>query len=134
MLDDKQKEALGRWYRRPEIVDEARKHIERERWEDLEELIQMRSLLPLEQRRDLPDYLHAPEGEPLLPSLNPRNNLEAWQDAVEVGWAAMEAELDIKHDDIHSSIAREQKDDWESFLKSVEERKRQRAGNKADQD
>ena len=127
MLDDKQKQALSQWYRRSEILEEARRHIDRERWEDLEELIQMRCLFPLERNEALPDYLRSPEGEPLLPSLNPRNNKEAWQDAVEVGWNAVEAELDVKHNDIHRAIADDQQGDWDSFIKSVEARKRERA-------
>jgi hypothetical protein len=36
MLDDKQKDALRRWYRRAEVRDEAQKQIQREYWEDLE--------------------------------------------------------------------------------------------------
>ena len=127
MLDDKQKDAIRRWYARPEIVEKARALHREGRWEDLEELIQMRCLFPLERHEALPDYLRTSEGKALLPSLNPKNNKEAWQDAVEVGWEAVEAELDIKHDDIHRAIGQEQQDDWDSFIKSVEARKRERA-------
>ena len=57
MLDVKQKEALRRWYRRPEILDQARKRIEDKYWEDLEEIVHMRSLMPLVRTKDLPDWL-----------------------------------------------------------------------------
>ena len=125
-LDDTQKDALRRWYRRSEVLDEARRCIDRDYWEDLEEHIQMRSLMPLVRTADLPDYLKKENGEALLPSLNPRNDQEAWEDAVAIGWEVVEAELGISHDDVHGKIGRQQKDDWDAFMKSVEERKKQR--------
>jgi hypothetical protein len=126
MLDDKQKDALRRWYREPKILDEARKRIEDEYWEDLEELVQMRSLIPLVRTQDLPDYLKTGDGQALLPSLDPRGNLEAWQDAIEVGWEVVEAELGVSHDAVHTAIGSQQKDDWAAFMESVEKRKRER--------
>lgn len=130
MLDDTQKDALRRWYRRPEILDEARKRIQREYWEDLEELIHMKSLMPLARTRELPDSMKTDEGEAMLPSLDPRANLEAWRDAIEVGWEVIESELGVTRDEVHASIGKQQKDDWASFMKSVDERKRER-GEKA---
>jgi hypothetical protein len=124
MLDEKQKEALRRWYRRPKILDEARKQIQREYWEDLEELLQMRCLIPLGRTPELPDYLKKDDGSALLPSLNPRSNQDAWEDAVEVGWAVIESELGVSRDDVHRAIGKQQKADWDDFLKSIEERKR----------
>jgi hypothetical protein len=126
MLDVKQKDALRRWYRRPEILDEARKRIEDKYWEDLEEVIHMRSLMPLVRTKDLPDYLKTDEGEPLLPSLDPRGNLEDWQDAIEIGWEVIEAELGVSHDDVHTAIGKQQKSNWADFMDSVEKRKRER--------
>jgi len=67
MLDDKQKDALRKWYRRPEIIDQARKRIETEAWEDLEELIHMRSLIPLGRTQDLPDYLKTGDAHLIAP-------------------------------------------------------------------
>jgi hypothetical protein len=128
MLDDRQKEALRKWYRRPEILDQARKRIETEAWEDLEELLHMRSLIPLGRTQDLPDYLKTDDGEALLPSVDPRANLEGWQDAIEVGWQVIEAELGVTHDQVHAAIGRQQKDTWDEFLKSVEQRKKERGG------
>jgi hypothetical protein len=86
----------------------------------------MRSLFPLVRTAELPDYLKNDEGEAVLPSLNPRDSQDAWEDAVAVGWAVVEAELGITHDDVHRAIAAQQKDDWASFMKSVEERKKER--------
>jgi len=128
MLNDKQKDALRRWYRRPKILDEARKRIENKYWEDLEELVHMRSLLPLSRTQELPDYLKTDEGQALLPNLDPRSNLEAWQDAIEVGWAVIASELGVSHDDVHGAIGRQQKETWEDFLKSIEQRKREGGG------
>jgi len=129
MLDDKQKDALRNWYKRPKILDEARKRIENEYWEDLEELLHMRCLIPLSRTQELPDYLKTDEGEALLPSLDPRSNLEAWQDAIEVGWEVVESELGVSHDAVHEAIGKQQKDDWGDFLTSVEQRKKERDGS-----
>jgi len=126
MLDEKQKNALRRWYRRPEVLEEARKQIRREYWEDLEEFVQMRCLIPLSRSADLPDYLKQKDGSALLPNLNPRNNQEAWEDATAVGWEVIEAELGVGHDDVHREIGKQQKADWAGFMKSIEERKRSR--------
>ena len=126
MLEDKHKDALRQWYRQPRILDEARQLIARKRWEELEQLIHMRSLMPLTRAGELPDYLKTDDGSALLPSVDPRSNLEEWQDAIEVGWEVVEAELGVSHDDVHRSIGNLQKDDWDAFTKSVDERKRVR--------
>jgi len=126
MLDDRQKDALREWYRRSEVLDEARRCVKNQYWEDLEEHIQMRSLLPLVRTSELPDYLRNEKGEALLPSVNPRDNKDAWEDAVGVGWEVVESELGLSHDDVHRAIAEQQKESWDTFMKSVEERKKQR--------
>ena len=127
MLDDKQKDALRQWYRRPQVMDEARKRVQDEDWTDLEEHIQMRCLFPLGRHDELPAYLKKDDGDPLLPSLNPRANLEAWQDAIEVGWGVMERELGVSQEHLHQSIAQRQGDDWDAFLKDAERRKQERS-------
>jgi len=126
MLNDEQKTALRRWYERSEVLDEARQCVRKENWTDLEEHIQMRSLFPLVRTTELPDYLKNEKGEALLPSLNPRNNQEAWEDAVAVGWSVVQSELGLSHEDVHRAIATQQKSDWESFMNSVEKRKQER--------
>lgn len=126
MLDDKQKDALRNWYRQPKILDEARQRIKNKYWEDLEELLHMRCLIPLGRTQDLPDYLKTDEGGALLPSLDPRSNLEAWQDAIEVGWEVVETETGVSRDDVHRYIGAQQKDNWDEFMKSVERRKKER--------
>ncbi len=125
MLTAKQRDALGRWYRRPEVVNEARERIAQKDWPDLEELIQKRSLIPL-GRGGLPEYLLDDEGKAVLPSLNPAVNLEAWRSAIEVGWEMVESEFAISQDDVHGAIAKLQHRDWNSFMESVESRKRER--------
>jgi hypothetical protein len=128
MLNDKQKDALRSWYKRPEVLDQARTRIKNEYWEDLEELLHMRCLIPLNRTQELPDYLKTDEGEPLLPSVDPRSDLEAWQDAIEVGWEVIESELGVSRDAVHEAIGKQQKKNWEDFLNSVEQRKKQRGG------
>jgi len=128
MLDDKQKNALKRWYSRPEILHQARERIEKKYWEDLEELLHMRALMPLGRTQDLPDYLKKEDGEALLPNLNPRNNQEAWDDAIEVGWGVVEAELGVSRDEVHAAIGNQQQDSWDDFMKSIEQRKKERGG------
>jgi hypothetical protein len=127
MLDDRQKGALRRWYARPEVVDKARELSRQERWEDLEEHVQMASLMPLGRIEQLPDYLLAEDGKPLLPNnASPLNDVEEWQDAIEVGWEIIERELGVSQEHVHRSIARRQGDDWDAFMKDVERRKQQR--------
>ena len=126
MLNDRQKDALRSWYRRPEILDQARARIKNEYWEDLEELLQMRCLIPLGRTQELPDYLKTDDGQALLPSVDPRSNLEAWQDAIEVGWEVVESELGVSRDAVHEAIGKQQKASWEEFLNSVEQRKKER--------
>jgi hypothetical protein len=126
MLDDKQKDALKRWYSRPEILDQAKDRIEKKYWEDLEELLHMRALIPLGRTADLPDYLKTEKGEALLPNLNPKDNQDAWNDAIDVGWSVVEAELGVSRDQVHAAIGEQQKDSWDDFMKSIEQRKKER--------
>lgn len=127
MLDDRQKDAVRRWYARPEVVDKARVLHREGRWEDLEEHVNMVSLMPLSDIERLPDYLKQDDGQPLIPSgLNPHKDIEAWRDAVEVGWEVMDREIGVSQELLHQSIARNQTGDWEEFVKSSERRKKQR--------
>ncbi len=127
MLDDRQKDAVRRWYARPEIVDKARALHREGRWEDLEEHVNMLSLMPLSDIDRLPDYLKREDGKPLIPSnLNPHKDIEAWRDAVEVGWEVMEREIGVSQALLHQSIARRQEGDWDEFVKSGERRKKER--------
>ena len=112
MLDDRQKDALRRWYSRPEIVDEARELSRQERWEDLEEHVQMTALMPLSRAAQLPDYLLGEDGKPLLPNnASPMKDVEEWQDAIEVGWEVMEREIGVSRALLHQIIARTQDGD-----------------------
>jgi hypothetical protein len=127
MLDDKQKDAIRRWYARPEIVEEARVLHREGRWEDLEEHVNMRSLTPLSNIGQLPDYLKQEDGKPLIPSnLDPRKDIEGWRDAIEVGWEVMDREIGVSQALLHQNIARLQNDGWGDFLRSVERRKKER--------
>jgi len=127
MLDDKQKDAIRRWYARPEIVDKARAIHREDRWEDLEEHVNMLALMPLSNIDQLPDYLKQEDGKPLIPSnLNPTKDIEEWRDAIEVGWAVMEREIGVSQAVLHQNIARRQHGDWDEFMKSVERRKKER--------
>ena len=127
MLDDRQKDAVRRWYARPEIVDKARALQREGRWEDLEEHVNMLSLMPLGDVERLPDYLKREDGQPLIPgNLNPQKDIEAWRDAIELGWEVMEREIGVSQALLHQNIARRQAGDWDEFLKSVERRKRER--------
>jgi hypothetical protein len=127
MLDDKQKDALRCWYARPEIVEKARALHQENRWEELEEHVNMQSLMPIGNVDALPDYMRQEDGKSLFPTnLNPKKDLEGWQDAVEVGWEVMEREIGVSQELLHRNIARGQDDDWSAFMKSVEARKKER--------
>jgi len=127
MLSERQKDALRRWYARAEIVERARALHRAGRWEDLEEHVNMLSLMPLGKLDRLPDYLKHDDGTPLIPSnLDPRKDLEGWRDAVELGWEVMEREIGVSQDLLHQSIAKRQEDDWSRFTKNVEARRKER--------
>jgi hypothetical protein len=127
MLNDRQKDALRRWYARPEVTERARELAAEGLWEDLEEHVQMASLMPLSRTEELPDYLRGEDGKPLLPNnASPMKDVEEWQDVIEVGWEVMERELGVSQDQVHRSIARRQGDDWDSFMKDIERRKAER--------
>jgi hypothetical protein len=127
MLDDRQKDAIRRWYARPEIVEKARELKQQGRWEDLEEHVHMLSLTPLSRIDQLPDYLKQEDGKPLIPSnLNPQKDIEGWRDAIEVGWEVMDREIGVSQELVNQNIARRQDENWDEFMKSVEARKKQR--------
>lgn len=127
MLDNNQREALRQWYRREAIRDEATRLIRDEDWEGLEEFIQMRALFPLARHSELPDYLRTEKG-PLIPSnCNPRTDVEEWRDAVDVGWAVVQELFGLSRDEIHLKIKAWQERSWETFLKSVDERMKNRS-------
>jgi hypothetical protein len=62
MLDDRQKDALRRWSVQPEIVENARELYREGRSADLEERVNMLSLMPLGRVDQLPDYLLVRDG------------------------------------------------------------------------
>jgi hypothetical protein len=127
MLDDRQKEALRRWYARSEIIEKARELIREAHWEDLEEHVQKAALAPLGRTEQLPEYLLAEDGKPLLPNdASPMKDVEEWRDAIEVGWEVMERELGVSQEHVHRSIAERQGDDWDAFMRDVERRKQER--------
>ena len=82
---------------------------------------------PLSKHGQLPDYMKAEGDKPLFPSnLNPMNDEELWQDAIEIGWAVVEEKLGVSMEFVQKQIRSEIDDDWDRFMKSVEERKKSR--------
>ena len=129
MLSTRETEALRRWYSEETVLAEAGRLVETGYLEELEEFLHMRSLFPLSRHSELPDYMRDDEGEPLFPTnLNPGKDLDKWRDAIEVGWAVVAEKFGISHDDVHKTVAQEQHEDWDRFMKSVEERKKKRGG------
>lgn len=127
MMNDTEKKALEKWYAQQWILDAVRKARDEENWDDVESHVQRNVLLPLSKHPDLPDYMRTPEGEPLFPSnLSPLNDAEAWQDAIEIGWAVIEEKLGITMDEVQGHLRAEKDADWEVFMKSVEEREKKR--------
>ena len=127
MLDDEQKAALRRWYARPEIIDKARELSQQGRWDELEEHVNMLSLMPLSKIDQLPDYLLKDDGKPLIENnVNPHKDVEEWRDAVEVGWEVMASEIGLSQARLNQNIARQQSSGWDEFLESVEKRKKER--------
>ena len=127
MLSDRERNALEQWYSQDKVLAEARRLYEKKADEDLEEYLHMICLFPLSRHSELPEYLKDDKGDPLFPdNLNPAKNLEKWQDAIEVGWEVLAAELGIQQDDVHRAIGKLQREDWDAFIRSVEARKRER--------
>lgn len=127
MLSDEERAALKQWYAQEHIMEEAQRHLDRAEYEDLEELLHMRCLFPLSRHSELPDYMRDADGKPLFPkNLNPRQDEQRWQDAIEVGWEVVKVKLGVEHDDVHALIAEQQQQNWDAFMESVERRKRER--------
>ena len=130
MLNDKEREALTRWYSRDEVVAQAKKLFDQKEFHKLEDFLQKTVIFPLGRHDALPDYMRDDEGEPLFPTnLDPRVDVEKWRDAVEVAWTVMKDRNGFGQDDIHKNIAQLQQDDWDSFMKSVDEREKARKDN-----
>ena len=127
MLTERERDALRRWYAQPHVLERVRQLRDTADPEDVEEYLHKLCLFPLGKHDQLPDWMRTEEGKPLFETnLNPMVDQEKWQDAIEVGWEVMEEELGLSHDDIHRAVAREQQDEWEAFIASVEARKRDR--------
>lgn len=123
MLTEREHEALRQWYSQPKILDEVKRLVAAEEWEDLEEHLQMRCLFALSRHSELPDYMRDDDGNPLFPTnLNPGNDLEKWQDGIEVAWEVVKSECSMTHDDIHRRVATEQKADWDTFMERAKKR------------
>ena len=127
MLDETQREAIALWYAQPSVLDEARRLYDSGAHEELEGYLHRTSLLPVGRHDTLPEFMRDGDGKTLFPTnLNPGEDEDGWQDAIEIGWQVIEAELGIAHDDVHRAIAAEQQDEWQAFLKSVEQRREER--------
>lgn len=127
MLTDQEQSALRTWYAQPHILKEAEQFYKDGALERMEDYLHKVCILPLGRHDQLPDFMKNDQGEPLFPdNLDPRENEEKWQDAIEIGWAVMKEKLGVSHDDIHKNIANIQQKDWDAFMKSVEERKKER--------
>ncbi|MEW6742345.1 MAG: hypothetical protein AB1486_06270 [Planctomycetota bacterium] len=127
MLSMTEMQAIRSWYEQEKLLTQARLFVEKREWELLEEHLQMIWLFPLSRHSELPDFMLDEAGQPVFPAnLNPRNDLEKWRDAVEVGWQVIHERLGLSRDDVHARIAAEQEEDWAAFMKSVEERKKER--------
>ena len=125
MLNETETEALRLWYRQDSVMEPARRMLDGEDWDELEEHLQMRCLFPISHHTELPDFMRDGEGKPLFPTnLNPRSDLEKWQDAIEVGWAVLEEVTGLSRSEIGSRRDAEQQRDWDDFMRRYEERKK----------
>jgi hypothetical protein len=122
-LSDQQKKALTLWYSQPQILDEALSYLDDGDWSGMEEYLHRDALVPIARIERLPEFMRDESGAPFFPTgINPVTNLEAWQDAIEIGWEVLEKERGISHDRVHQEIARIEKEDWDSFVRRAEER------------
>ena len=127
MLTEEQNEALRKWYRQTHVAARTQKLVGSGRLAELEDWIQKECLFPIGRVEALPDFMKDEDGETLFPSnLNPRIDQEGWQDAVGIGWEVVEQDHGISQQDYQKQVDKIAADDWQAFLDSVEERKRQR--------
>lgn len=127
MLTRKERDAVAQWYSQAHICEEARSLFDAQDYEELEMYLHKTCLLPLSNVDTLPDYMRTEEGKPLFKfGLNPIKEEDNWKDAIEIGWKVVERNAGVSHDVIHKTIAKEQQDNWQAFLDSIERRKRER--------
>jgi hypothetical protein len=124
-LNDEQQMALTLWYGQPQILDKALSYLDDGDWSGMEEYLHRDALTPISRIDQLPEFMRDANGTPFFPTgINPVTNLEAWQDAIEIGWKVMEKERGISHDRVHKEIAKIEKEDWDSFVRRAEQRKK----------
>jgi hypothetical protein len=122
-LTDQQKKGLEHWYRQSWLLDKAVSFLDQNDWLGMEDYMHRDALIPIARREEVPDFLRDADGKPLFPhGINPAADVEAWRDAIEVGWMVMEEERGINQDRVHREVAALQKADWEDFLRRAEER------------
>ena len=131
-MNEKQEDALRRWYAQEWILDTVKRAHEEEDWEEVESHVHRTVLLPLGKHNDLPDFMRNDVGGPLFPTnLSPLQDHEGWSEAVEIGWQVVSEKLGISRDEVQGKIRAEQDEDWEVFMKSVEERERKKKNRDA---
>ena len=124
-LSDRQEMALRQWYSQPQVLDKALAYLDDGNWSGMEEYLHRDALMPIARIDELPEFMLDEKGTPFFPTgIDPSANLEVWQDAIEVGWEVMERERGISHDRVHQEIAKIEQDDWDSFIRRAEERKK----------
>jgi hypothetical protein len=130
MLTDREREAVTLWYSEDRVLENAKRLVAERDYQQLEEYLHKTALFPLGKHDQLPDYMRDDEGKPLFATnLDPRADEDKWQDAIEVAWEVIHLKFGISHNDIHRKLATEQDRDWDAFIKSVEERKKQRGAS-----
>ena len=124
-LSDRQEMALRQWYSQPQVLDKALAYLDDGNWSGMEEYLHRDALMPIARIDELPEFMLDEKGTPFFPTgIDPVANLQVWQDAIEVGWGVMEKERGISHDRVHKEIAKIEQDDWDSFIRRAEERKK----------
>lgn len=127
MMNDIETEALKRWYSQEWILAAVRKARDEEDWDALEATVQKHALMPLSKHSQLPDYMRKEGDKPLFPTnLSPLNDVENWQDAIEIGWVVIADKTGVTMEAVQEKIRAEKDADWDVFMKSVEERKKKR--------
>jgi len=124
-LSDRQEMALRQWYSQTQVLDTALAFLDDGNWSGMEEYLHRDALMPIARIDELPEFMLDEKGTPFFPTgIDPSANLQLWQDAIEVGWEVMERERGISHDRVHQEIAKIEQDDWDSFIRRAEERKK----------
>ena len=93
MMDEKQKNAIRKWYSQNWILEAVKRTLDAEEWEELESLVHRTVLLPLSKHRELPDFMRNETRFRMVEKVDPKRFAELAKKAQESAkhrWSLMQ--------------------------------------------